>query len=29
MKDYEVKVLDEKEHIFIETLKTIGISRNV
>ena len=29
MKDYEVKVLDEKEHIFIETLKTIRISRNV
>ena len=29
MKDYEVKVLDEKDHLFIETLKNLGISRNV
>ena len=29
MKDYEVKVLDEKDHLFIETLKNRGISRNV
>jgi predicted transcriptional regulator len=29
MKDYEVKVLDENDHIFIDTLKNLGISRNV
>ena len=29
MKDYEIKMLDEKDHLFIETLKNLGISRNV
>ena len=29
IKDYEVKVLDENDHIFIDTLKNLGISRNV
>jgi predicted transcriptional regulator len=29
MKDYEVKVLDENDHIFIETLRDLGMSRNV
>ncbi len=29
MKEYEIKVLDEEDHFFIETLKTIGISRKV
>ena len=29
MKDYAIKVLDEEDHFFIETLKTIGISRKV
>jgi predicted transcriptional regulator len=29
MKDYEVKVLDENDHIFIETLRKLGMSRNV
>ena len=29
MKNYEVKVLDEDDHIFIETLKNLGMSRNV
>lgn len=29
MKDSEVKVLDENDLTFIETLKTIGMSRNV
>ncbi|RPJ64447.1 MAG: transcriptional regulator protein, partial [Alphaproteobacteria bacterium] len=29
MKDSEVKVLDENDFIFIETLKTLGMSRNV
>jgi predicted transcriptional regulator len=29
MKDYKVKMLDEKNHLFIETLKNLGISRNV
>ena len=29
MKNYEVKVLDENDHIFIETLKNLGMSRNV
>ena len=28
MKDYEVKVLDEDDHIFIETLRNLGMSRN-
>ena len=29
MRAYEVKVLDENDHLFIETLKNLGISRNV
>jgi len=29
MKNYEVKVLDENDHIFIETLRNLGMSRNV
>jgi len=29
MKNHEVKVLDEKDHIFIETLKTFGMSKSV
>ena len=29
MKDFEVKVLDENDHIFIETLRNLGTSRNV
>jgi predicted transcriptional regulator len=29
MKDYEVKVLDENDHIIIETLRNLGMSRNV
>ncbi len=29
MKDYEVRVLDENDHIFIETLRNLGMSRNV
>ena len=29
MKDYEFKVLDENDHIFIETLRKLGMSRNV
>jgi len=29
MKDYEVKVLDENDHIFIKTLSNLGMSRNV
>ena len=29
MKDSEIKELDEDDHIFIETLKTLGMSRNV
>jgi predicted transcriptional regulator len=29
MKDYEVKVLDEEDNIFIKTLCNIGMSRNV
>jgi len=29
MKDHEIKVLDEKDHIFIETLKTFGMSKSV
>ena len=28
MKDFEVKVLDEDDHIFIETLRNLGMSRN-
>ncbi len=29
MKDSEVKMLDEEDHIFIETLSNLGMSRNV
>jgi predicted transcriptional regulator len=29
MKDSEIKELDEDDHFFIETLKTLGMSRNV
>jgi len=29
MKDFEVKVLDENDHIFIKTLRDLGTSRNV
>ena len=29
MKDYGIKVLDEEEHIFIETLRELGASRSV
>jgi len=29
MKDYEVRVLDENDHLFIETLRNLGMSRNV
>jgi predicted transcriptional regulator len=29
MKDYEVKVLDENDHIFIQTGRNLGMSRNV
>jgi predicted transcriptional regulator len=29
MKDYEVKILDEDDYIFIETLSNLGMSRNV
>ena len=29
MKDYEVKVLDENDHIIIKTLRNLGTSRNV
>ena len=29
MKNYEVKVLDENDHIFIGTLRNLGMSRNV
>ena len=28
MKDSEIKVLDENDHIFIETLSNLGMSRN-
>jgi predicted transcriptional regulator len=28
MKDYEVKVLDEDDHMFIETLRNLGMPRN-
>lgn len=29
MKDYEVRVLDEDDHMFIDTLRNLGVSRNV
>jgi predicted transcriptional regulator len=29
MKDYEITVLDEEDHIFIKTLSNLGMSRNV
>jgi predicted transcriptional regulator len=29
MKDSEIKVLDEEDHIFIKTLSNIGMSRKV
>lgn len=29
MKEYEVKVLDDDDHKFIEVLKEIGVSRNI
>jgi predicted transcriptional regulator len=29
MKDSEVKMLDEDDHIFIETLSNLGMSRNI
>ena len=29
MKDYEVKVLDENDHIFIKMLRNLGMSKNV
>ena len=29
MKYFEIKVLDEEDYVFIETLKTLGISRKV
>ena len=29
MKEYEVKVLDEKDHTFIEMLRNLGMSKNV
>ena len=29
MKDYEVRVLDENDYIFIETLRDLGVSRSV
>jgi len=29
MKDYEVKVLDENDHIIIETLRNLGMTKNV
>jgi predicted transcriptional regulator len=28
MKDYEVKILDENDHVFIETLRNLGMARN-
>jgi len=28
MKDLEIKILDENDHIFIETLRNLGMSRN-
>lgn len=29
MKDFGVKILDENDHIFIDTLRNLGMSRNV
>ena len=29
MKDHEIKVLDEDDHIFVKTLSNIGMSRNI
>jgi predicted transcriptional regulator len=29
MKEYEIKVLDEDDHIFVRTLSNLGMSRNV
>lgn len=29
MKDYEIKILDENDRIFIETLRNLGMSKNV
>ncbi|MDP4228099.1 MAG: transcriptional regulator protein, partial [Bacteroidota bacterium] len=29
MKDSEVKMLDENDHVFIEMLRDLGMSRNV
>jgi predicted transcriptional regulator len=29
MKDFGVKILDEDDHIFIDTLRNLGMSRNV
>jgi predicted transcriptional regulator len=29
MKDYEIKLLDENDHIFIEMLRNLGMSRNI
>ena len=29
MKDYEIKVLDEDDHIFVKTLSNLGMSRGV
>ena len=29
MKDFEVKMLDENDHIFIKALSNLGMSRNV
>ncbi len=29
MKDFEVKMLDKEDHIFIETLRNLGMLRNV
>ena len=29
MKDYEITVLDEDDHVFIKTLSNLGMSRNV
>ena len=29
MKDHEVKVLDENDHIFIKTLSNLGVSKKI
>jgi predicted transcriptional regulator len=29
MKDHEIKVLDEHDHIFVKTLSNIGMSKNI